>query len=70
MARFKVLRGISVAMKAEDETARTWEAGDTLTDAPKTAIKDWLAIGAIEPMGDAPAPAPAREAEEEVSGDG
>ena len=63
--KYKVLRGVSVAMKPGDETARCWEAGDVITDAPTAAIKDWLAIGAIEPMGDAPAPAPAREEEEE-----
>ena len=59
MGRYRVLRGVSVALKDE---VLCWEAGDIITDAPKAAIADWLKIGAIEET-DAPAPAsaPARE---------
>jgi len=49
--KYRVLRSVSVAMKPGDETARAWQKGDIITDAPKAAITDWLKIGAIEAIG-------------------
>lgn len=43
--RYRVIRSVSVAVK---DRVLCWEEGDTFTDAPAEAIKDWLKIGAIE----------------------
>lgn len=54
--KYRVLRGVSVAVKGE---VKVWDKPAVISDAdaPKSAIKDWLSIGAIEPV-------------EEVKGDG
>ena len=72
--KYRVVRGVSVAMKGD---MRVWDVPDIISDAdaPRSAIKDWLSIGAIEPLGDPDVPDPAlrsylQDHDEDVSSDG
>jgi hypothetical protein len=47
--KYVATRGVSWR-KGEGELNR--EAGDDVSDAPATAIKDWLSIGAVKEVSD------------------
>ena len=46
---YRAVRGVS---ERDGDGWRDWQAGETVSGASESAISEWLALGAIEPVRD------------------